>query len=88
MSADRAQYAVRESHAPLTPGSERQWADRNAGFFARGAEPVDEAAAIVLAGALMLAVAEVSLSGDEAAARLLADGVIAVIARLDITSRG
>jgi len=67
---------------------QRQWADRNAEFFARGAEPVDEAAAIVLTGALMLAVAEVSLTGDEAAARLLADGVIAVIARLDITSRG
>jgi AcrR family transcriptional regulator len=67
---------------------QREWADRNAEFFARGAEPVDEAAAIVLTGALMLAVAEVSLGPDEAAARVLADGVLAVIARLDITSRG
>ena len=67
---------------------QRQWADRNAEFFARGAKPVDEAAAIVLTGALMLAVAEVSLGADEAAARVLADGVLAVIARLDITSRG
>jgi|BarGraIncu00222A_1022003.scaffolds.fasta_scaffold22167_2 AcrR family transcriptional regulator len=67
---------------------QREWADRNAEFFARGAGPVDEAAAIVLTGALMLAVAEVSLAGDEAAARVLADGVLAVIGRIDITSQG
>lgn len=66
---------------------QRQWAERNAEFFARGSEPVDEAVAIVLTGALMLAVAEVSLGGDTAAARTLADGVIAVIARIDITNR-
>ncbi len=46
------------------------------------------AAAIVLTGALMLAVAEVSLGGDEAAAGALADGVLSVIGRIDITSRG
>ncbi len=40
------------------------------------------------AGALMLAVAEVSLGGDEAAARVLADGVLAVIGHIDITSQG
>ena len=49
---------------------------------------MDEAAAIVLIGALMLAVAEVSLGRDEAAARVLAGGVLAVIGRIDITSRG
>jgi AcrR family transcriptional regulator len=67
---------------------QREWADRNAEFFARGADRVDEAAAIVLTGALMLAVAEVSLGGDEAAARALADGVLSVIGRIDITSGG
>jgi AcrR family transcriptional regulator len=65
----------------------REWADRNVEFFARGAEPVDEAAAIVLTGALMLAVAEVSLGEDADAARTLADGVLDVISRIDITSR-
>jgi AcrR family transcriptional regulator len=65
----------------------RGWADRNVEFFARGAEPVDEAAAIVLTGALMLAVAEVSLGGDAEAGRALADGVLDVISRIDITSR-
>jgi AcrR family transcriptional regulator len=44
-------------------------------------------------GALMLAVAEVPLGRDEAAARVLADGVLAdgvlaVLGRIDITSRG
>jgi len=33
-------------------------------------------------------VAEVSLGGDEAVARALADGVLSVIGRIDITSRG
>ena len=65
----------------------REWADRNVEFFARGAEPVDEAAAIVLTGALMLAVAEVSLGEDADASRALADGVLDVMSRIDITSR-
>jgi AcrR family transcriptional regulator len=65
----------------------REWADRNVEFFARGADPVDEAAAIVLTGALMLAVAEVSLGGDADAARALADGVLDIIGRIDITAR-
>jgi AcrR family transcriptional regulator len=64
----------------------REWADRNVEFFARGSEPVDEAVAIVLTGALMLAVAEVSLGGDADAARALADGVLDVMSRIDITS--
>ena len=66
---------------------QREWAEKNAEFFARGTAPADDAVAIVLTGALMLAVAEVSL-GDPAAARSLADRVIKVIGRIDITGRG
>jgi AcrR family transcriptional regulator len=66
---------------------QRDWAEKNAEFFARGGEPADDAVAIVLTGALMLAVAEVSLSGDVAAAQSLAERVIGVIARIDITGR-
>ena len=67
---------------------QREWAEKNAEFFARGAAPADEAVAIVLTGALMLAVAEVSLGSDTVAARSLADRVIKVIARIDIAGRG
>ena len=65
---------------------QREWAEKNAEFFARGTAPADDAVAIVLTGALMLAVAEVSL-GDPAAARSLADRVIKVIGRIDIAGR-
>ena len=58
----------------------RQWADRNAEFFARTAEPIDEAVAVVLTGGLMLAVAEVSLGDDADHARRLAAGVLDVMA--------
>jgi AcrR family transcriptional regulator len=64
---------------------QREWAEKNAEFFARGSEPADDAVAVVLTGALMLAVAEVSLGGDIAVARSLADRVISVIGRIDIT---
>jgi AcrR family transcriptional regulator len=47
----------------------RDWADRNADFFARGTDPLDEALAVVMTGALMLAVAEVSLGDDAGHAR-------------------
>ena len=57
----------------------REWASRNADFFARSAEPSDEAVAVVMTGALMLAVAEVSLSEDAAYARRLAGGVLDVL---------
>src|SRR3984957_13965788 len=57
----------------------REWASRNADFFARSAEPIDEAVAVVMTGALMLAVAEVSLGEDAAYARRLADGVLDVL---------
>jgi AcrR family transcriptional regulator len=66
---------------------QREWAEKNAEFFARGTEPADDAVAIVLTGALMLAVAEVSLSQDASAARSMADRVIKVIGRIDIAGR-
>lgn len=61
----------------------REWADRNAEFFARSAEPVDEAVAVVLTGALMLAVAEVALCEDPQRARRLADSVLEIMSRID-----
>jgi AcrR family transcriptional regulator len=63
-----------------------EWVRRNAELFARGGEPLDEAAAIVMTGAMMLAVVTVSLAEDTAAARELADGVLAVLARLRVSS--
>ena len=45
------------------------WVHRNTEFFARSGEPLDEAAAIVLTGAMMLAVAEVSRAPDAVRAR-------------------
>jgi AcrR family transcriptional regulator len=62
------------------------WSGRNAEFFARSGEPLDEAVAIVMTGALMLAVAEISLGTDEEHARQLADGVIQVLSRIEIPS--
>jgi AcrR family transcriptional regulator len=62
------------------------WSGRNAEFFARSGEPLDEAVAIVMTGALMLAVAEISLGADEERARQLADGVIQVLSRIEIPS--
>ncbi len=57
----------------------RDWAAQNADFFARSAEPLDEAVAVVMTGALILAVAEISLGEDAGHARQLADGVLAVM---------
>lgn len=62
------------------------WVRKNAEFFARSGEPLDEAAAIVMTGAMMLAVAEVSLARDGPAARGLADGVLAVLSRVRVTA--
>ena len=62
------------------------WSGRNAEFFARSGEPLDEAVAIVVTGALMLAVAEISLGTDEERARQLADSVIQVLSRIEIRS--
>jgi AcrR family transcriptional regulator len=60
-----------------------EWVNKNAAFFARNGEPHDQAAAVVTTGALMLAVAEVSLSSDTDRAAAIADGVIEVLSRLD-----
>jgi AcrR family transcriptional regulator len=60
-----------------------EWVSRNTEFFARSGEPLDQAAAVVTTGALMLAVAEVCLSTDTTRAREIADGVIEVLSRLD-----
>jgi AcrR family transcriptional regulator len=70
----------------------RECASRNADFFARNAEPMDEAVAVVMTGALMLAVTEVSLDEDATHARLLACGVLDVLSGVDpwvpgVTSR-
>jgi AcrR family transcriptional regulator len=61
------------------------WVSRNTEFFARSGEPLDEAAAIVMTGAMMLAVAEVALASDVARARQLADSVLEVLSRLGAT---
>lgn len=61
----------------------REWADRNADFFARSAEPVDEAVSVVLTGALMLTVAEVALCEDSHRARRLADSVLKIMSQID-----
>jgi AcrR family transcriptional regulator len=58
------------------------WVSLNTEFFARSGEPLDEPAAIVLTGAMMLAVAEISLAADASRARQLADGVLKVLSRL------
>jgi AcrR family transcriptional regulator len=58
------------------------WVGRNTEFFARRGEPLDEAVAIVMTGAMMVAVAKVSRADDSAHARRIADGVISVLSRL------
>jgi AcrR family transcriptional regulator len=63
-----------------------EWVRKNAEFFARSGEPLDEAAAIVMTGAMMLAVVKVSLVEDADSARQLADGVLEVMSRLHVPS--
>lgn len=58
----------------------REWAIKNAEFFARSEEPDDEPLAVVLTGALVMAVAEVALGDDAGRARRIADGVLRVLA--------
>jgi AcrR family transcriptional regulator len=62
------------------------WSARNAEFFARSGEPLDEAVSIVMTGALMLTVAEISLSAEGERARQIADGVMQVLSRIEIPS--
>jgi AcrR family transcriptional regulator len=64
-----------------------EWVSKNTEFFARSGEPLDEAVAIVMTGAMMLAVAEVSRADDSARARQIADGVISVLSRLETRSQ-
>jgi len=66
----------------------REWASRNADFFARSAGPMDEAVAVVMTGALMLAVAEVSLDEDAAHARRLAGSVLDVLSGVSLPVPG
>jgi AcrR family transcriptional regulator len=61
----------------------REWATKNAEFFARSEKPVDEAVAVVLTGAMVVTVAEVALGEDDKRARRLADGVLEVMSRID-----
>ena len=62
------------------------WVARNTEFFARNGEPLDEAAAIVMTGAMLLAVAEVALAPDAARAQQIADGVLEVLSRLHVSA--
>lgn len=64
----------------------RDWVSKNTEFFARSGEPLDEAVAIVMTGAMMLAVSELARAPDSVRARLIADGVISVLSRLEIRS--
>jgi AcrR family transcriptional regulator len=59
------------------------WVRMNTDFFVRTEEPLDEAVAIVMTGALALCGAELSLSDDAGHTRAIADGVIEVLSRLE-----
>jgi AcrR family transcriptional regulator len=58
------------------------WVARNTEFFAGAGDPLDEAVAIVLTGAMWVAVSELSRAENAAKARDIADGVISVLSRL------
>ncbi len=60
------------------------WVAKNSEFFARSGEPLDEAVAVVMTGAMLLASAEVSQAADGERARELADGVLQVLSRLHV----
>jgi AcrR family transcriptional regulator len=62
------------------------WVSKNTEFFGRSGEPLDAAVAIVLTGAMSLAVAEMSLAADARAAKSIADGVIEVLSGLNLPS--
>ena len=59
------------------------WVRMNTDFFVRSEEPLDQAVAIVMTGALGLCGAELSLSEDAEHTRKIADGVIEVLSRLE-----
>lgn len=59
-----------------------KWVSRNSEFFARRGDRLDESVAMVMTGAMIVAVAEVSRAEDAERARSIADGVISVLSRL------
>jgi AcrR family transcriptional regulator len=59
------------------------WVTMNTEFFVRSGEPLDQAVAIVMTGAIGLCAAELSLSADAMRTRKIADGVIEVLSRLE-----
>jgi hypothetical protein len=61
-----------------------EWVAKNSEFFARNGEPLDEAVAVVMTGAMLLASAEVSQAADASRARELADAVLQVLSRLHV----
>jgi AcrR family transcriptional regulator len=63
------------------------WMGMNTEFFVRSGEPLDEAVAIVMTGALGLCATELSLSPDAGHNRKIADGVIEVLSRLRLPRR-
>ena len=63
------------------------WMSLNTEFFVRSGEPLDEAVAIVMTGALGLCATELSLSADAEHTRKIADGVIEVLSRLGLSRR-
>jgi AcrR family transcriptional regulator len=63
------------------------WMSLNTEFFVRSGEPLDEAVAIVMTGALGLCAAELSVSADAEHTRKIADGVIEVLSRLGLSRR-
>jgi AcrR family transcriptional regulator len=62
------------------------WVRMNTNFFVRSEEPLDQAVAIVMTGALALCGAELSLSDDAEHTRKIAAGVIEVLSRLETRS--
>lgn len=61
----------------------REWTDRNVALFRKAEQPVDDAMLMVVSGSMLVAVSEVVARDDIADARRLADGVIAILARLE-----
>jgi AcrR family transcriptional regulator len=60
-----------------------EWVAKNTEFFAGVGEPLDEAVAIVMSGAMLLALGEISRAQDSAQAHRIADGVLSVLSRLE-----
>jgi AcrR family transcriptional regulator len=63
-----------------------EWVAKNTEFFAQMGEPLDDAVAIVMCGAMVVALAEVSRAEDTAQAYRIADRVLSVLSRLETRS--